>query len=356
MIVVLGCKNNQKNSYAIRDFDKSLQPYLRDVVSKGIVGFDSATSFIIDHTTDKELKQLSESEHPVLRAVAFREMLKRKSFDHFKLIMTNLDDTAIVQVDDGEWGINPHIVSDIILDAGMWKNLAERKKTIDEIILHHNYLRSAYYKLDDIKADPIYYDAVREMIQRKRNVDIDNFSEKEFSEMEHALYALAGFKKVEDVQLIKQILLENNWHMGELSFKLLIDYPNESYMEIFEKYFKDSFYYIACKQDASDNLAPQFIKSVASYKNERSARILDSMLNRRPFFPCRPLYLAYSKLGLAYTIWNIKTDAYSKLRRQVEALVKEEEERTRNFEKIEVVEGKSEPQPEPKGPVGWWWR
>src|SRR5215467_2999665 len=102
LVGAMGCKRTTKFSYAINDFRESLQPYLEQVVSNGIVEYDTATRFIQVHATDKELIQLSHSEHPVLRAIAFRTMLDRPSFDHFSLIMNNLDDTAIVPITDGE--------------------------------------------------------------------------------------------------------------------------------------------------------------------------------------------------------------------------------------------------------------
>lgn len=88
--LLVTCTRNSGNSYAIRDFSKSLQPYLRKVVEQDIVGYDSNTKFIERNATDKELEKLSRSEHPVLRAVALREMLERPGFDHFHLIMNHL--------------------------------------------------------------------------------------------------------------------------------------------------------------------------------------------------------------------------------------------------------------------------
>ena len=43
------CDNDNQNSFAIRDFNKTLQPYLIKVVSQGIVGNDTATRYIRQH-------------------------------------------------------------------------------------------------------------------------------------------------------------------------------------------------------------------------------------------------------------------------------------------------------------------
>ncbi|MFL5811600.1 MAG: hypothetical protein ACJ749_18900, partial [Flavisolibacter sp.] len=69
---------------------------------------------------------------------------------------------------------------------------------------------------------------------------------------------------------------------------------------------------------------------------------------------CPPLHKGYSKTWLANRIWNNKSDAYSKLRNQVEAYVKEDE--ANRILKIGIVEINREPEPEPKGPIGWWWK
>ena len=99
IISFLACKNEHGYTYAIKDFRKSLQPYLFEIVSRGVVMYyDSALRNMV---TDKELSALNQSEHPVLRASAFREILQRNSFNHFDILMNHLDDTADVATDAG---------------------------------------------------------------------------------------------------------------------------------------------------------------------------------------------------------------------------------------------------------------
>ena len=90
------CKTDNKYNYAIKDFRNSLQPYLVKIVSKGIVMYyDSSLRHM---ATDNELVQLRQSEHPVLRASAFREMLHRNSSNNFDILINHLDDTALVEI------------------------------------------------------------------------------------------------------------------------------------------------------------------------------------------------------------------------------------------------------------------
>jgi hypothetical protein len=228
------CKRDGQNSFAIRDFNETLQPYLVKIVSQEIVNYDTATRFIKQHATDKELKQLSNSEHPVLRALAFREMLDRPTFDHFDLMMNNLDDTAIVATDAGEWGIRYLRVSDDMLQNGKWKDTLARLETIKEIVLKHNFLSSAYGRLSDLEPEEVYYPHIKQMAQRERNLFDD------FEQTEDALYALAAYKKIEDIPIIKNLLLNNISRISGTSFCLMQSYPNETYLDIYEKVFSYS--------------------------------------------------------------------------------------------------------------------
>ena len=355
LFAFVGCNTDTRTSYAIRDFSKTLQPYLVRVVSEGVVGYDTATRFILKHATDEDLKQLSQSEHPVLRALAFREMLDRPTFDHYDLIMTHLDDTAIVSIDDGEWGVRYRRVSDEVLQHGRWKDKSARKRTIDEVVLKHNYLNSAYGKLAGLERKEVYYPSIKEMSQNERSF-CDYFYNNE-----QAQYALAAYQKKEDIPAIKQFLLSNKWRLSRISFGLMQNYPNETYLEIHEKYYLRHFYRNLCTDQKVDD-AISFIKSVAVYKNDRSEKILRSILNRNPFMPC-PVDTGYLKLELIYAIWNNPCIAYSKIRSQVESSIKEHEEDNRkneikykdgidsqNFE----IDSSYLPKEALQEPIGWW--
>src|SRR5688572_30328997 len=104
IILSCSCKNSNKYPYAIKDFRDSLQPHLANIVTRALVTYqDSALRYM---ATDEELRKLSLSEHPLLRASAFREMLRRTTFDNFDILMNHLDDTSVVMVDNGHYGIS----------------------------------------------------------------------------------------------------------------------------------------------------------------------------------------------------------------------------------------------------------
>ncbi|MFT4022233.1 MAG: hypothetical protein QM664_00455 [Flavihumibacter sp.] len=200
VFLILSCKERNGYTYAIKDFRKAVQPGLFKIVEKGFVSESDST--LAGMATDEELKKLTHSEHPVLRASAFREMIKRNSFDHLSLILHHLDDTALVATDGGEFGIWYRMVSDDILQEYNWKSQEEKNKVVDEVITRHNYLRAAYLILPEIDPDEKYYPYIKLMATRPRRLSNAGY-ELDFDDVEYALYGLAMFKKREDVKIIK---------------------------------------------------------------------------------------------------------------------------------------------------------
>ncbi len=322
VILFVSCKTDNKYTYAIKDFRKSLQSPIINIVSKGIVGFSYSEGLLHTIVTDEELTQLSKSEHQVLRACAFRAMLYRTSFNHFDIVMNHLDDTAIVGVDHGEFGILYMTVSDYILEEAQWKNTGDKNRTIDNVLTNHNYLKSAYTILSQIEPQEKYYPYIKDMATRKRIYD-EEYGEQGFDDIEYAIYGLAKFKKKQDVKIIKELLLANDWRMTDISFTLMREFPDTAYLDVYEKYYPERYYGSICRERSIDK-APGFINSIAVYKNVRSAKILDSILNKKPFINC-PADTSYLKKELFNAIWNNPCEAYSKLRKQVKIKVQEYE-------------------------------
>lgn len=332
-LLLWSCKTENKYSYAIKDFRKSLQPYLTEIVSKGIVMDDDSS--LRNKATDKELVQLAQSEHPVLRASAYREILQRKSFNHFDILMSHLDDTAIVPTDAGEWGIWYTAVSDDIIEKAKWKDTAARDKTIDKVITKHNYLRSGYTALLKIQPQEKYYPYIKDMATRERK-SIGDYKKPGVGDVEFALYGLAKFKKQDDIKIIKALLIANSWSMGAISYNLLNEFPDTSYLEVFETYYNINFYQNIC-QGRNVNNAVHFVETIATYKNNRSAKILEAILNRKPFINCSA-DTVWLKESLIYAIWDNPCDAYLKLRQQIAAQVREYEKNRITLPPPEPVE------------------
>jgi hypothetical protein len=321
IILICSCKNEQGNTYAVKDFRKSLQPFLFDIVSKGFVTYHD--SLHIKSITDDELILLGKSENPFLRATAFGEMLDRSSFIHFDVVMNHLDDTAIVAVDNGEFGIGFRTVSDYVIQQAFWETLQARNKTIDDVLAKHNYLRSAYTILSKIEPQENYYSYIKDMATRPRRLDQYEGYELGFDDIEYALYGLAKFKKKEDVQIIKNKLMKHVWELSDVSFRLMKEFPDTAYLDVLQTYHHRQFYKFSGNRPHgftgfnADRAAPEdFIQALVIQKNERSAMLLDTMLTYLPKYTCMP-----DKENIINEvieeIWEHPCPAYARLREKI---------------------------------------
>jgi len=212
-----------------------------------------------------------------------------------------------VPVDWGEWGVQLRTISDHIIEHAKWKTEADKKKTIDEIIMKHDYLRSAYMGLWKAELQPMYYSHIKKMAQR----DV------EFEIREEALFALAKFRKREDIPLIKEVLQGYSLQMGRSSWGLLTEFPDTSYMEVLQDYYRRRFYKVVCR-DRDLEKAGSYIGTLASYRSDSSAKILKEILNRKPMVPCTTDTVTLRQ-QLVRSIWNNPCTAYATLRGQISA-------------------------------------
>lgn len=326
--IFCSCNNsNNRYPYAIKDFSKTLQPYLVKMVEKGIVmGGDSALRHI---ATDAELERLGRSEHPILRTAAFREMLERKSFNHFDIVMKHLDDTALVFTDAGEFGIWDRSVSDDILQEAEWKTQEEKNKTVDQVLTKNNYLRSAYIALEGLEPQEKYYLFIKDMATRSRRLDPYEGYELGFGDIEYALYGLAKFRKKEDAQIIKKKLMEHVWRMSDVSFRFMKDYPDTTYFDVLQTYHRRQFYKFSGNRPhgftgyPADRAAPEdFIQALVVQQTEKSARLLDTMLTYLPKNERMPDKETIIN-EIITAIWEHPCPAYAQLREKIKPKAEE---------------------------------
>lgn len=313
------CRTGNEYKYAIKDFRNSLQPHLTKIVDKGIVMYSN--SALSDMATDEELQRMGKSEHPIIRAAAFREMLKRESFNRFDLIIEHLNDTALVFTDAGEFGIWDRTVSDDILQEANWKTQQDKDKTIEQVLVKHNYLRSAYIILEGLEPQEKYYSFIKDMATRPRR--LDEGYELGFGDIEYALYGLAKFKKKSDVEVIKKRLMEHVWRLSDISFRLMEEYPDTLYFDVLQNYHRRQFYKFSGNRPGgfsgyvADRAAPEdFIRALVIQQSDKSAKLLDTMLNRLPLQNCMPdKQNIFNEIITA--IWEHPCPAYARLRIKV---------------------------------------
>jgi hypothetical protein len=290
------------------------------------MGGDSALRYM---ATDDELVRLAESQHPILRAAAFREMFERKSFNDFDILMMHLDDTALVFTDAGEFGIWDQTVSDDILKEARWKTQEAKNMTVEKVLFKHNYLRSAYIILNGLEPQEKYYPFIKDMATRPRRLDPYEGYELGFGDIEYALYGLAKYKKKEDVDIIKQRLMRYVWKLSDVSFQLMREYPDTAYFEILQTYHRRQFYQFSGNRPhgftgfPADRAAPEdFIQALVVQKSERSAKLLDTMLNRLQLQTCMP-QKEYIRDEVITAIWEHPCPAYLRLRQRIKLKAEE---------------------------------
>lgn len=272
--------------------------------------------------------ELTQSEHPVLRASAFREILHRNSFNHFEMVMSHLDDTAIVETDAGEFGIWSRTVSDDILLEAEWKTEDDKNKTVEQVLTKHNYLRSAYIILEQLEPQAKYYPFIKDMATRPRRLTDDGY-ELDFNDIEYALYGLAKFKKQDDVKIIKKQMMQNVWKLSDKSFRLMKEFPDTTYFEVLQAYHRRQFYKFSGNRPGgfsgfiADRAAPEdFIDALVAQQSNNSAKLLDTMLNRLPLQTCMPDKKTIID-EVIMAIWEHPCSAYASLREKIKPKAEE---------------------------------
>lgn len=292
LVFFAACRNQPENRYAIKDFRKSLQPFLNKVAAEGIVTHHGRS--LIDSIPDDELILLGKSENPVIRATVFSEMLGRDSFKDFDIVMDHLADTAIVPVDNGEFGLGLERIADYILRHAKWETAKAKDETIEMVLTKHNYLHSAYTILLYLAPQEKYYPYIKDMATRPRRLSFENY-ELGFPDIEYALYGLAKFRRPEDVSLIKNKMLKHAWKLSDISFRLMKEFPDTAYMDVLQQYHRRQFYQFSGNRPngfsgfVEDRAAPEdFIDALVMQQTKRSAALIDTMLILLPQYTCMP--------------------------------------------------------------------
>jgi hypothetical protein len=243
--------------------------------------------------------------------------------------MNHLADTAIVATDAGEFGIWFQTVSDYILQDATWETPETKNKTVEQVLTKHNYLRSAYTILSQLEPHEKYYSYIRDMATRPRRLDPYEGYELGFGDIEYALYGLAKFKKKEDVQSIKGKLMKHVWELSDVSFRLMKEYPDTAYLDVLQSYHRRQFYKFSGNRPhgfsgvIADRAAPEdFIQALVIQQNDRSAKLLDTMLTYIPKYTCMPDKETIIN-EVIEEIWEHPCPAYARLREKIKRKAEE---------------------------------
>ena len=137
--------------------------------------------------------------------------------------------------------------------------------------------------------------------------------DREFWQLEYALYALAKYKRTQDTALIREKLY-NNYHQMSYSFRILKEYPNEHYWDVLNRYYKYRLNDEICENGYYSKYS-DFVDVVAFYKQPRSAEILLQIWNNTPKFRCVG-HMEYIRLQIAEAIRRHRAPVYTELIQQ----------------------------------------
>ena len=306
-----GCKTYQtKYPYSLSDFNPELRERLEKIIQNGglcdIPTFSSEENnipeyydYLIKKTSANDLYRLINCEHPVLRAFAFNCLIERKDPATNKILLTHLDDTAIITRCMGEFGEEYTYVSDYFISRSERNSKILKADLIDKVMMEHPYLNHAYFFIDELKnPEEKYYPIINKMAKNARN----------FYKVERetiAVRALARYNKREDIPLIAE-KLSQSWSLSDYHydscFSIIVNNPDTAYFNIIERFYR-IISYPQSREEIQNNFTTNyskldqkydsFLAALISFRNKKSSAIAEIIIKRE-------LYPSYSSRGVDY--------------------------------------------------------
>lgn len=315
--LIYAANSQIKYPYSFKDFNPALRPYLEKIVNAGgDCYYVSGSNYLIDSTSVDELKKMTLSEHPLLRAAAFHALCykgnnpksdsilstypetahtdslinvesRRNSNLIDSILLNHLDDTATITFCRGEFGRAYIYVSDYYLYTSRHKTKILETVLQDEIMSNHNYLATAYnydfisfVKMKNENSYPI----IKKMATSHHAWSRD--------EEYRIISALSEYKKKEDVQFIFKKLEWLNWGPDESgAFAIIENNPDTSYFKLIERFYRGHKHAIEKKNYLQYYRDPyqlvyrekffSFLGATAAYKNQKSLDILNEILQKK---------------------------------------------------------------------------
>ena len=207
-----GCNNyNTKYPYSISDFRPELRMHLEKLVSETYIcdNNEAALNYLDNHTSKGELKKLIKSEHPILRAFAFKYLSLRRENDMTKLLLENLDDSAKIMLCKHTGDYSSYL-TDLYLNYSKGKTTIPKVQLIDTILSSFNYLDHTYDFANEVDtANKKNYQLIKQVAE----VEKEDWSLRK----KRILLALSSYRNKKDVSFLANAFL---------SHFLLYDYTN----------------------------------------------------------------------------------------------------------------------------------
>ena len=278
----------QGNSPAIQTtaFKPDLQKYV-DRYSK-YLEIDNTDTSIINSlyriSSKDELIQLTDASSPQLRIIAFSALLKHNDVPFFPILLSHLNDTAKVKYIYNDISSESRIGDLMILRSKRFLSKTQRDTLIERVLQKHLYLDHAYLMLESMDRHPHYYLMIRELACIPA----------EQCRRERSLFALAKFKKHEDVPFIYEELKINWGSCSNLRYRTIENTPDTLFWSLLQQDFTKII------QECGADI--YFCRAVAAYQDKKALEMLTALFEKAKSCPSKyrsvymePLFLAISK-------------------------------------------------------------
>ena len=296
--ILVSCKKESLSE--VDDFRKELRPYLEKLSKEKTVpgSTNMARSMLNKTATKEELIQLMNFEKPVVRVIAYREIVNRGEPEYFDLLIKHLDDKGKVVWWYYEDAGGYFMVSDLMIRKAHDKDglsPIQKKFLVEKVLLEHPYLEASDWMIQDIEPNERYYKLIKERAQtvnEKCGIQLG------------ACFALSKFRKKKDVNLLYDIFSKNinNDLCVDFIFKSIERFPDERFFPLLKLYFENK---IKGKLNAENNITEEillFANAVAAYRNKEALEVLqyleqhDTYINKGFWPPSNKEYVLVALL------------------------------------------------------------
>jgi hypothetical protein len=280
-------------------FRPQLASRIKILCSETELGNNDAASlaFLRDSCTREELVQLVSYKDPLVRVLSYRALVNRNEPGFFELLKNHLSDTVKLTwwYYDDACGI--FTVADLMTRKALRKlDRAQKDTLIELVLLRHPYLDVADWMIQEIKPDPKYYSIIKSRAGSQSD---------RCGIPKGACYALAKFKKQEDIGMLKEKFASLDDGCFEWTFKAIEVFPDTSFYPILVAYFESNIR--KNKQSGSDDLK-YFCRALAQYKTPGSLSILRA-LTKKETYP-DSWYLSGNKEFVFQSVYKYYTPLY----------------------------------------------